>query len=106
MIQGSTLVFTTSLFIGVEAAISRFLECAKQVEEDFIKQQAYARVYHPEETFKQEICHLKMEIKQKVDLLSKLSEKISNWTKVVDDLQRKQRAETDLANGVIHILKP
>jgi hypothetical protein len=39
--------------IGVDAAITRFLESAKLVEEDFIKKQAYARIHHPQETLKQ-----------------------------------------------------
>ncbi|KXJ16181.1 mediator of RNA polymerase II transcription subunit 28 [Exaiptasia diaphana] len=86
---------------GVEAAISRFLECAKQLEEDFLKKQAYVRVQHPDESLKQEISQLRMEIKQKEEVLGKLSEKVSNWTKVVDDLQRKQKLETDLANGIM-----
>lgn len=42
-----------------------------------------------------------MEIKQKEEVLGKLSEKVSNWSKVVDDLQRKQKLETDLANGIM-----
>ncbi|XP_031551712.1 mediator of RNA polymerase II transcription subunit 28-like [Actinia tenebrosa] len=81
--------------LGVEAAITSFLESAKLVEEDFIRKQAYVRVHHPQETLKQEISHLKTEIKQKEDILSKLSEKVDYWTKILDELQRKQKAEIE-----------
>lgn len=54
-------------------------------------------------SFLQEITHLRTEIKQKEELLSKLSEKVTNWSKVNDELQRKQKAETNISNGVIHM---
>lgn len=51
----------------------------------------------------QEIIHLRTEIKQKEELLSKISEKVANWSRTMDDLQRKQQTEVDISNGTANI---
>ena len=76
----------------IDNKITKFTDLARQMETFFLQKQFLLYAHKPELHLKDESTELRQEIQRKDELIRKHNERLSQWLKMLQDLQQQQRS--------------